>query len=294
MKKVKPTSLTLEEAVALLINLDYIPPDFSLLQMTEAFLEEAEVEYHNAKIDCLPQSQLDFLKLRLNVCETRHKLAQDLIDLLHYEIDNRLVDSAIELSNEATAVPRVKFNSVFDWSTSFGIGITEWNRSHSSINTKKVCQETQARWEDVTIKIYKHNKISCKIGEKSYKRSSFEKIGLIDKRKNSPNYLGVLLIGLSSKDMKFPPNRKPDPKHKTAICKLRRILMTLTNIADDPFYSFNEGDGWKPRFKLLDDRKNAETRAKTSASHMSFNENENCVQDFERENDETQKWLDNY
>jgi len=45
------TAVTVEEAVALLINLDYVPAGFSVTDMTSAFLEEAVVEYDNSRID---------------------------------------------------------------------------------------------------------------------------------------------------------------------------------------------------------------------------------------------------
>ena len=34
--------VTIEEAVGLMINLDYIPAGFTVLEMTEAFADEAE------------------------------------------------------------------------------------------------------------------------------------------------------------------------------------------------------------------------------------------------------------
>ena len=41
----QPIVLSLEAAVARLINLDYIPEGFTLLGMTEAFMKEAKEEY---------------------------------------------------------------------------------------------------------------------------------------------------------------------------------------------------------------------------------------------------------
>jgi len=52
MNKSLPSSLTIEEAVAWMINLDYIPTGFTLLDMMAAFQEQAEVEFHNAKLNC--------------------------------------------------------------------------------------------------------------------------------------------------------------------------------------------------------------------------------------------------
>lgn len=57
MSKSAALSVTAEEAVALMINMDYIPSDFTLDDMLDAFSEEAEVAYENARIDRLAGSQ---------------------------------------------------------------------------------------------------------------------------------------------------------------------------------------------------------------------------------------------
>jgi hypothetical protein len=93
-----PSSITVEEAVARLINLDYIPTGFTLDEMTSAFLEEAEVEYHNACLDRSAAGQLDALKDRVDVCRARHYLGQKLHDALIQEL-KKTIDSPIELAN---------------------------------------------------------------------------------------------------------------------------------------------------------------------------------------------------
>ncbi|SEQ45779.1 hypothetical protein [Nitrosomonas ureae] len=92
-------------------------------------------------------------------------------------------------------------------------------------------------------------------------------------RKNAPNHIGGILIALS-KERKFPTTKRAAAKHKTAISKLRSALVKLTDIKSDPFTPFNEGYGWKPRFKLIDDRRNADERAKREAVHFSMEENQ--------------------
>jgi hypothetical protein len=54
MSKTRPSSVTAEEAVARMVNMDYIPDGFTLEVMLSAFREEADVELYNAKIDHLP------------------------------------------------------------------------------------------------------------------------------------------------------------------------------------------------------------------------------------------------
>jgi hypothetical protein len=48
--KTIPSSITVEEAVARMVNLEYIPAESTLLDMTAARLEKAEVEHENAPL----------------------------------------------------------------------------------------------------------------------------------------------------------------------------------------------------------------------------------------------------
>ena len=82
------------------------------------------------------------------------------------------------------------------------------------------------------------------------------------------------MIGLSV-GKKFPPTGAIKGKHKTAISRLRDPLRKLTGIESEPFTEFNETDGWKPRFKLTDDRRNADDRAKKAATQTEYIEGSN-------------------
>ena len=62
----------------LMINLDYIPTGFTVLDMTEAFANEAEENY--------AQYRTDEFKLSKDVCTIRHVLAQTLFDRINTEI----------------------------------------------------------------------------------------------------------------------------------------------------------------------------------------------------------------
>jgi hypothetical protein len=178
---------------------------------------------------------------------------------------------------------------VASWaSDKYGIGIPEW--SHAGHDTKESAQAeaSQAvRWGDITIKIYAEYKIGCFFGAESRKQSHFRKIGLMGLRKNDPNKQGEILIKLSE-GKKYPTAKMPAGKDKAALSKLRNALRELTGISSDPFYRFNEGDGWKPRFKLIDDRRNADDRAKKEAVHVQHDE----TRDFIDEDDPAGKWLE--
>lgn len=289
MNKQTPSSITLEDAVALMVNMDYIPPGVTLFEMTGAFQIEAEVEYENALHGFLPDGLngplsddlIARLKTRMEACEARHSLAQFLIDALSHELGDP--ESSFFILKNESSMQYLTLESVSDWaSEKFGIGIPGW--PHAGHDTEESVKEF--RWEDLTIKIYAHHKIGCIFSHAEYKRMSFQEIGLMGKRKNAPNKLGAILIGLSLKK-KFPNGKVAAGADKTAISKLRHALVKLTGKSGEPFYRYNEGDGWKPRFKLIDDRKNADKRAKEQATHVSLDE----TRDFDNENDSAGKWF---
>lgn len=289
MNKKNPPSITLEEAVARMVNMDYIPTGFTLLEMTAAFEQEAEIEYANARSGYLPDGEtgplsadlLERLRIRLEVCEARNSLAHSLTDAIRRELADP-EGSLVSLSNDPSMGQRLTLESLFDWASDrFGVGIPEWLHAHyQEMSTQK------PSWEKVTIKIYADYIIGCFFEDGRRKRSSFREIGLMGERKIRPNQLGVMLIGLSQKK-KFPSGNRAQGKDATAISKLRNILMLLTGLTTDPFYPLNEADGWKPRFKLIDDQKNADERAKERAVHVSTDE----ARDYEDENDQTGVWL---
>lgn len=287
MNTSKPSSITVEEAVARLINLDYIPTGFTLDEMTSAFLEEAEVAHHNARIDRLPESQISVLKNRMDICRARHFLGQQLQDALIQELKNPN-DSSIVLSSDSGITSRLTLDSVLNWaSENYGLRFSEIPQEGKDAHDTNESLVVSAHWEKVTIKIYADAKLGFKLEGGKYRKSTFQDVGLMGTRKNSPNALGVLLIGLSQ-GRKFPSGSIPAGKDKTAISKLRRSLERLTGIAGEPFLPFSPADGWKPRFTLIDDRRNAADRAKDRAVHVPLDE----ARDFEVEDDDAQDWIE--
>lgn len=273
-----PFSVTVEDAVARMVNMDYIPAGFTLTDMTAAFLEDAEAEYHNAKIDHLPLIQIEALKIRIDACKARQSLTQFLLDALRNEIKNP--DGLIIVTNDDPGIEQhITFDSLTNWASSYGIG--SLGRAYSDSGTDKTdAPAKKISWEDVTIKIYADYRIayfSDLTGPKGGVMR-FQDIGLMGIRKNEPNNLGGILIGLSAKK-KFPIGESPANRYAAAISKLRNSLKQLTGLSDDPFY-FNKADGYKPRFKLVDDRRNADERVKGKAQYMSIDD----TKDFYNEN----------
>jgi hypothetical protein len=292
MNGTKPSSVTLEEAVARMVNMDYIPAGFSPLDMTAAFQEESEVEYENAKLDRLPEEQLNNLKVRMEACSVRHSLAELMLESLKREINNP-DGSRIILADDSSSQPRLTLESVSEWvADQYGIGIPEW----SSVAPVTDAAGKLVRWEDVTIKIYADYRIGYNLGDGKWLSSSFQMIGLMGKRKLEPNILGGILIGLSQGKQFLPSGQYVENKNAAAISKLRNALKELTGLAEDPFLPFNSADGWKTRFKLIDDRRNADERAKKRATTVSYDDTRNFsppeARDFDDEGDDTQTWID--
>jgi hypothetical protein len=260
MEKKLPSTLTIEEAVAEMVNMDYIPAGFTLLEMVAAFQEEAEVEYENACIDRLPEDQLTSLRFRMDSCRARHNLAQLLLESLQYEVKHP-ENSMLAFAEDASSHQRLTRNSVWEWAADrFGIGISMRSKDPNPVNEKL----KDARWEDVTIKIWKEYNIGLFAKKKEVQRSRFRKINLMRNDKELPNKHGGILIGLSEGE-KYLIKDTNKTAEKAAISKLRSVLFEWTGLSDDPFMPYNKFDGWKPRFTLIDDRKNADERAEKKA-----------------------------
>jgi hypothetical protein len=244
-----PSSITVEEAVAYMVNMDYIPAGLTLLEMLEAFLEEAEVEYQNARSDWT-------LKTRMESCISRYNLAELLLESLQHEADHP-EDSMIVLAEEDSDEQRVTFDSVSYWAAyKYGIGITDSTTVDEDLKG--------VRWEHVTIKIWKDYKIGHAVKDGKFSRSNFKKIDLMGKNKKKPNLQGEILINLSQQKT-YPDGTYIQKSEKTAISRLRNALCKLIPLSDDPFYKHNLHEGWEPSFTLIYDVDNADKRAKKKA-----------------------------
>jgi hypothetical protein len=295
MNKATPSSVTAEEAVARMVNMDYIPEGFTLEEMLAAFCEEAEVEYENAQIDSLPADQIEALRVRVDATKARLSLALLLLEDLR-EGSRNTQGTTIVLSQDSSSKPRYTLESVSEWAAfKYGIGIPEWSSDPDSFSTSSDVP-VDVTWEDIEIRIRKDNKIAYSHTKGKWKEKTFGEIGLLNRKEQIPNRHAVILIGISH-GKKFPTsstlynkdNNKDSNKAKTAISKLRTSLKALTGIANDPFTMFNKADGWKPRFKLTDDRNNADRRAENAAIHEVYDDTKN----YNDENDAAGIWLEN-
>jgi len=258
-----PKTLTIDEAVARIVNLDYIPEGFTLEEMLSAFQEEAEVNLEAAGPFSL-EDDLEDMEIRLQACNARLAFAKSIQEALNNQIEdiNLGKDSLIDISPDNGDQSRLTSESVAHWaSEQYGIDIPEWRNSG----------ETPANisWSDVTIKLKANNRITFSNKNGSYKSKTMLEIDLLNRTTNTLNNQGAILLGLAFGE-KYPKGSSAEQKDKTAISKLRRSLVALTNIKDEPFFPFNSADGWKPKFNLIDDRSALDERAKEKAVHVEF------------------------
>lgn len=274
MKKEDPYFLSIERAVARMINFDYIPEGFSLLDMTDAFREDAEVAYQNGKLSALSADELGKLRDRFDACEARHTLAIALLERL--EAETKDLDSELDFDLTSDGAPRVSVPSLSTWAAdNFGIGF--------SFDDPK--QAPQPKWKDVTIKIYADYRLGWQVAGGKFHKSSFRQIGLMGRNKLKPNGLGLILLELSRRGGHVP--YKASNRQAVLMSRLRSALKKLTDITTNPFLPPNTGDGWRPRFKLVDDQRNADERAKTRAQYVAYDD----TRDYQAEDDEAGHFL---
>lgn len=280
-----PKSLTIEEAVALMVNLDYIPEGVTLEEMLSAFQEEVDVAHYNAKLEKKPEKELTALGNRVKICDIRCSLATSLMIDLNNEIqalkDNQA--SLIELSKDAGSRTRITYQSLSLWAGySYGIGV------EAPIYESEDKQPVAQSWSDVTISLNANNMIESSFSGSGTHIVHLSEVGLMGKKKHSPNQTYGILFALA-KGIKFPTAVKPNGKDRKAISALRSSLQQLTNIDGDPFQFANDL-GWKPLFKLKDCTKKAQERAEQEAIHESYTDELSCTD--EMKGDHTDQWLE--
>ncbi len=307
------TSCTKDEAVGMLMGLihgpiqltplDHEPSDeeleleksiyYSVMEDLDGERDSAEINHVEAKFDNLPADIIAEKLAALEECDTKIGNANAYLNDINDEL-NKGETSALRIHTGASTglYQHITLTSLDEWARNrYDIPILGDRKSKTvtaSQQTQTILQDKSIRWVDVTIKLYAGYKIAyfaANIGTKG-KVMHFQEIELMGKRKNEPNIVGHILIGLSTGE-KYPTLKSPQNKNSAAMSKLRKALKQLTGISGDPFYTINEGDGWKTRFKLIDDRKNADVRAKERAQHVPFDD----LRDFDKDNDETDEWL---
>ncbi len=223
MTKPQPSSVTAEEAVARLVNMDYIPDGCTLLEMTAAFLEEAEADFENAKLEPRSAAERDRLYRRVEICRCRDRLAEQLLADLRKELEAP-DQSQITCTTDGTAITRVTTASVWQWAADrYGLGVPDWEPPTAAT------LPDDARWEDITIKIYADHRLGWSHKGEGWRTARFEDVGLMGKKHRSPNAQGVVLTALSA-GRKFPATSQLSGNERTIMTRLRTSLRQLTGL----------------------------------------------------------------
>lgn len=126
MSKPLPTSITINEAVARMVRMDYIPDGYSLLEILDALSEKAEVEFDDAIIDELGVDVVKDCKNRFHVCRSRLKLAENIINDIQADLSDTN-EGILEKSKDSLSETRLVPSSVAKWSSDrYGIELPEW------------------------------------------------------------------------------------------------------------------------------------------------------------------------
>jgi hypothetical protein len=299
MNTAYPPYVTINEAVALLIRLDRQLWEYGVFEILSALIDEAEQKYNDAADDF----DLEARKLSIAASTSRYELAETMRRQLYNEL-NRSKSVLKTFPSDKPDELKIELFSLSYWAADhYGIDIPLSSED-------EVKRPEKYTWRDITIKIYKDYKLRCYRGQEKPTFLSFQEVGLIGKRRLQLNYQGRILRELSLY-RKFPPALKTlTVGHKKAMTGLREVLKNLTGLTGDPFYPFNKDDGYTPRFSLINLERVGDERAKKQAIHISlegmkieksiFDDNngqsefdlDSEAEDFEREEDDTQDWLD--
>ena len=105
-----PTSVTIDEAVALLINFPHFDTSYSLLDILSFLAEEAEVRYEKGVAAGLSKSAINELEIDFNFCAARFTMAESLFKQIEMDLSaNHFLKTST--NNGIT----LTFDSLIDW-----------------------------------------------------------------------------------------------------------------------------------------------------------------------------------
>lgn len=124
MSKELPSSLTINDAVALLLKISYIPGITDLLTMISYFIEEAESKLDNA----IDLNEKDKYRALVSTHIMREGLARSLMGAIEAEITiiNQGKNSLLEIQYNTFGSEKLVTSSVCAWGDHMGFGIEGW------------------------------------------------------------------------------------------------------------------------------------------------------------------------
>jgi len=120
-------------------------------------------------------------------------------------------------------------------------------------------------WDAVTFRFLKDFLVAVGI-QHNEKRVTLGALGLINKTTGGANTACNLLLKLANQ-------QRVSSEKKYGVSSLRKLLQELFGLSCDPFH-YEEGRGYVPHFRLIDDRDALDRRAKEKAVQVPFNDDQ--------------------
>jgi hypothetical protein len=227
--------------------------------------------------------KLNELKEKFDLCL---RVKEDLESTAEDARQGRPVENLILAERSLPAGSKIYFrkSSVSAWTyRKYGISIAEWAKDQATppeqedktnpVDPPRYSPDPSTKWESITIRLLPGNRITFTANGKSLGISDLHGTELLHKRTKALREPGSLLEDLAIEtSISAAHSGKESSSRRKAVSILRSTLSELSGISSDPFYKYNPGDGWKPRFELLDRRNAAEERAKEKAKNVPYND----------------------
>ena len=110
-------SITIEEAVARMVNIGNIPTGVSLIDYLDSLATQAEDQLADAKENKLPYEHIQLLERRFNAAVARYKFAGELKLHLEWELETPGYQSILRLANKSSNINLLELDSVSEWAS---------------------------------------------------------------------------------------------------------------------------------------------------------------------------------
>ena len=141
-------TITIEDAVARMVNVGKIPMGVSLLDYLTAIVRDAENKLEEAREQELPHQEVQLLERCINAGTARYTLAGELLKHIQWELDTPPKSSVLKVSPESGNTMQLELSSVAEWaSVNYGIDrfdyeeLSNQNRELPNTNAEKSAEK---------------------------------------------------------------------------------------------------------------------------------------------------------
>ena len=141
-------TITIEDAVARMVNVGKIPMGVSLLDHLDAIVSDAENKLEEAGEQELSSQQIELLGLCVKNNARKYTFAGELLKHIQWELDTPPKTSVLKVSPESGNTIQLELSSVTEWaSVNYGIDrfdyeeLSNQNRELPNTNTEKLAEK---------------------------------------------------------------------------------------------------------------------------------------------------------